>query len=462
MSGDIGPASLLAWLARLNARVVLGSIATVLLALTILVLLTSANTYTLHADFADAGQLVTGGEVQIAGRPVGTISNLSLTPNGLAEVTMSIDDADLAPLHYGTRAIIRAVGQAGVDNRFIQLIPGASSAPMMRSGATLPLSQTTGIVDLDEVLDTFDPKTRAAVQQLIANSSQVFAGSGSHYFNSMLSQLDPALDALDGVTSQVAEDNLALGQLVRSGATAAAAVAGRSTDLQNAVSNAASTFAAVASERSQLADLLTRAPAVLTEAGSTLHQTADAVDALRPDLRAIVPVAGPLRRLLTILPPTLHRATPVVGELTTELPSLRTALARLAPLAGPAVRALESTGTAFKLAMPILVGLREYGSDLVLGLFNGLGGLVSGPYTSQGHYAKLNFVQSLQTLAAGLGSQLLTKSALVPGVLDVRTKVYARCPGGDAPPAPDGSNPWIPQQDLCDPADDVPLSVDFP
>jgi len=462
MSGGTGPARSRAGLTRLDARVVLAGMATVLVAVTALVLFTSGNTYTLHADFADAGQLVTGGEVQIAGRPVGTISNLSLTPTGLADVTMSIDDSELGPLHYGTRAIIRAVGQAGVDNRFVQLIPGATSGPLMRSGATLPLSQTTGIVDLDEVLDTFDPKTRAAVQQLIANSSQVFAGSGSGYFNSMLSQLDPALDALDGVTSQVSQDSLALGQLVRSGGVAAAAVAGRSTDLQNAVSNAASTFAAIASERSHLADLLTRAPAVLTQAGSTLRETASAVDALRPDLRAAVPVARPLQRLLTILPPALNRATPVVDELNTELPSLRSALARLGPLAGPAIRALQSTGTAFRGAMPILVGLREYGSDLVLGLFNGLGGLVSGPYTSQGHYAKLNFVQSLQTLAAGLGSQLLTKSALVPGVLDVRTKDYARCPGGDAPPAPDGSNPWIPQKDLCDPADDVPLSVDFP
>ena len=427
-----------------------------------LVVLGAGGGYTLHARFQDAGQLVAGGQVEVAGRPVGSISGLTVTPNGLAEVTMSIDGGVALPLHRGTRAIIRAVGQAGVDNRFVQLIPGAATAPELPSGSTLPTSQTNGIVDLDAVLDAFDPHTRASLQQLFAHTAQLYAGSGARYFRGMLRGLDPALAQLSGLSGQLAGDRVELASLVRTGALAAGAVASRSTQLEDALGQAATTFTEIASERTQLADLLTRAPAVLRQAGGTLAGVATAVTALRPTLRATVAAAPSIRALLNVLPPSLNTLTPVAAQLSSELGGLRETLAALAPLARPAIAGLRSTATGFTALQPILVGLREYGSDLVLGIFNGLGGLVSGPYAQVGHYAKLNFVQSPQTLFAGSLSSLLSSQALVPGEFSVRTHVAARCPGGDAPPAPDGSSPWVPDKSLCTPADDTPLSVDFP
>ncbi|HWF55883.1 MAG TPA: MlaD family protein [Solirubrobacteraceae bacterium] len=448
--------------ARGNRGLWLAALAAVVIAVATVIVTGAGGSYTIHALFEDSGQLVTGGEVQVAGRSVGSISGLSLTPDGLADVTLSLGGSGITPLHTGTRAIIRAVGQAGVDNRFVQLIPGPASAPAMRSGAELPTAQTTGIVDLDSVLDSFGPQTRAALQQLIAHSSQAFAGSGSRFFNQMLGSLDPALAELNGLSGQVAGDRSALTRLVSTGALAAAAVAARAPALQQAVAQAATTFAEVASQHAQLADLLTRAPSLLRQAAATLAQTSTAVTALRPALRAVLPVAPPLKEFLSLAPSTLDRLTPTVTTLNGELAPLRQTLADLKPLAEPAVSALRSAVPALRSVMPILIGLREYGSDLILGIFNGLGGLVSGPYTSEGHYAKLNFVQSPQTLFQGTLSQILSSAPLAPGVLGVRTHLLARCPGGDAPPAPDGSNPWIPSQGLCNPADDTPLSVDFP
>ena len=160
-------------------------------------------------------------------------------------------------------------------NRFVELIPGPASAPALRDGATLATAQTTGIVDLDAVLDTFDPATRTALQGLIAHSSEVFAGSGSRYFNAMLKGLAPALGELDGLGSQLADDRSELTTLVRTGALAAGAVAGRTPALQQALAAGARTFAEVAAARVQLADLLTRAPALLGDAGATLARLCD-------------------------------------------------------------------------------------------------------------------------------------------------------------------------------------------
>lgn len=429
----------------------------------VLVLLFSASGgTTLHAVFEDSGQLVTGGQVQVAGRSVGSITGLSLTGNGLADVTMSIDDGSVLPLHHGTRAIIRAVGQAGVDNRFVQLIPGASSVPELADGATLPTSQTTGIVDLDAVLDSFGPSTRASLAQLITHSSQAFAGSGARWFNRMLAGLDPALGELDGLSAQLASDRVELSRLVQTGAVASHAVASRSPALQDSVAAAAHTFGEVAQQRAALADLLARAPAVLRQANGTLARVSVAVTTLRPTLRAVVPLTPSLRQFLGLLPPTLDELTPTVARLNGELPALLATLRGFEPLAAPAVNGLRSAAASFTGLMPFLVGLREYGSDIVLGIFNGLGGLVSGPYAAVGHYAKLNFVQSAQTLFSGPLSQLFSNGSLLPGNLAVRTHLLARCPGGDAPPAPDGSNPWVPSRSLCNPANDTPLSVDFP
>ena len=447
---------------RAARRTALGALTVAAAALVLIVLLGASTSYTLHARFTDSGQLVTGGQVEVAGRPVGQITGLSLTPDGLAEVTMSIDGGVALPLHGGTRAIIRAVGQAGVDNRFVQLIPGAQSAPSLPSGSTLPTSQTNGIVDLDAVLDAFGPHTRASLQQLFAHTAQLYAGSGARYFRGMLRGLDPALAQLSGLSGQLAADRVELTSLVRTGALAAGAVASRSTQLEDALAQAATTFTELASERTRFADLLTRAPAVLHQAGGTLAGVATAVTALKPTLRAVVTATPALQSLLRALPPSLTTLTPVAAHLSAELGGLRQTLAGLGPLAGPAVAGLRSTAAGFRALEPILVGLREYGSDLVLGIFNGLGGLVSGPYAAVGHYAKLNFVQSAQTLFAGSLSSLLSGGALAPGELAVRTHVAARCPGGDAPPAPDGSNPWVPDPHLCNPADDTPLSVDFP
>ncbi|EHN08751.1 hypothetical protein PAI11_44310 [Patulibacter medicamentivorans] len=164
------------------------------------------------------------------------------------------------------------------------------------------------------------------------------------------------------------------------------------------------------------------------------------------------------------LPPTLTRATPVVGRLRRDLPAVRRALLALPALRPSAVDALGRTRTALAAATPILRGVRYYGSDFILGVLNGLAGVAVGNYNELGHYARLEFVQNVQTLLGGALSSLvpaLTGGGLL-GPINVRTHLDARCPGSTAPPAPDGSSPWVPDPSICDPADSMPASVNQP
>jgi phospholipid/cholesterol/gamma-HCH transport system substrate-binding protein len=437
-----------------------GALALAVLAVAYL-LLTAGPSYLIHAHFLNAGGLVRGDEVELAGRSVGSVTELGVTPDGQADVTLSVSDGAITPLHAGTRATIRALGQAGVANHYVELSPGPAGAPALAGGSALPTAQTTSLVNYDAILDSFGPAQRANLKTLIADGAQIYAGSGARSFNLLLARLSPALRHLDGLTSQLAADRGAIGEVIHTGSIDAGAIASRSPDLLAAVSNTASSLGAIASQRAALADALTRAPAVLAEATRTLRDTGSAVTTLRPALREIPAAATPLRGLLARLDAILPVATPVVAQLRSELPDLRAGLSGLRPLAPVAVPALHSAATALRVARPIVQAARYYGSDLLLGVFQGLAGVATANYDRWGHYARLEFTQPYQTSLGGPLSNLLA-TPIAPSVFNLRTRLLRRCPGGNAPPAPDGSNPWVPNTSICTPAEDVPLSVDFP
>ena len=190
-------------------------------------------------------------------------------------------------------------------------------------------------------------------------------------------------------------------------------------------------------------------------------RTRSAVLSADAALRDTPAAAGPLRDLLAATDATLPPAARAVTSLNAQLPQLDQALRGLITLKLPTVAALRSLGVAMKGLMPILRGFRFYGSDFGLGL-SGVFASTTGEYDALGHYIKLNLTQSPQTLASGALSQLLSQSPLVPGALDTRTGLVRRCPGGNQPPAPDGSSPWLIGAQYCTASQDTPLSVDFP
>ena len=93
----------------------LAAVASLVIALVVVVLvvLGAGTTYTLRANFLDAGGLVTGDQVLIGPAKVGSVQSISLTGNGRAQVKMAID-SDAAPLHEGTVARIYENSLSGI------------------------------------------------------------------------------------------------------------------------------------------------------------------------------------------------------------------------------------------------------------------------------------------------------------------------------------------------------------
>jgi phospholipid/cholesterol/gamma-HCH transport system substrate-binding protein len=442
-------------------------LAIVMAGLVYLLAFSGGSDYKLHVRFQNAGQLVQGGLVQVGGVKVGQIDRISISDDGQADLELGITDEDFVPLNEGTRAQIRAVGQATLTNRYVALTPGPDNRPALRDGATLAATDTRGIVDLDAILSSVGPAERQNLRELLSEGAALYAGSGAASFNRMLRKLNPAFAEVNGLASEIVAQRPALERLVRTGATSLEAIASRRGDLDDAVADTAVAFGALADQREAVQRVLAQAPPVLRQAGGTLGRTARTVEELRPTLRLVPASQQGLPLALRRFPKALTRLTPVVRRTSELLPKLRTALDGLPALEQPTVDGVRSLGTAMQKANPILEATRFYGSDFLLGVLNGLLTIGSGGYNGQGHYLRIEFVQSIQSLLGGALAPIIPgltdlTGGLIPGLFNATQKQNARCPGGSAPPAPDGSNPWMPREGLCDPSQNMSSLVNSP
>ena len=149
-----------------------------------------AHEYTLL--FENAGQLVKGNEVQVGGRGVGSVTDIQLTDRNQAAVKVRVQEP-YAPLGEGTRATIRLTSLSGIANRYVALTPAPDRAPKLDDGATLGTAATTPVVDLDQIFNTLDARTRGSLRDVIKGFAQQFHGKGyeagqaAKYFNPLLS-----------------------------------------------------------------------------------------------------------------------------------------------------------------------------------------------------------------------------------------------------------------------------------
>lgn len=132
-----------------------------------------------RALFTSASQIKPGSKVKIAGVEVGTVDDVSLTPDNEAKVSFSVDDKYTVPT--SVRALIRYQNLTG--DRYLELQQGPGDPDdRLASGATIPVSQTEPALDLDKLLGGFKPLFRTLdaneVNDLSTSLVAVFQGQG--------------------------------------------------------------------------------------------------------------------------------------------------------------------------------------------------------------------------------------------------------------------------------------------
>ncbi len=120
--------------------------------------------FRLNAVFNTAVNVKPKSPVRIAGVDIGKVTSIAREGNA-GVVKMEIESGGL-PIHEDATVKIRP--RTFLEgNWFVELQPGSPSAKTVSSGYTIPITQTSDPVQLDQVLDALNSDTRANLQNFL-------------------------------------------------------------------------------------------------------------------------------------------------------------------------------------------------------------------------------------------------------------------------------------------------------
>jgi phospholipid/cholesterol/gamma-HCH transport system substrate-binding protein len=299
----------------------LGALVVALVAVAV-ILFTGGSSYQVHAIFQNASQIVSGDQVQVAGAPIGSVSNIQLTPEGQANLTLTITNSTYAPLRRGTQAIVREPGLSTIASRYVQLDLGPAIAPKIPNNGVIPASDTTSEVDLDELFNTLNAPTRQGLQNVFKGSAAQWAGKGQ---TAQLAweYLNPAIATSSLLFSELNRDSAKLTRFIVTSSNLVTDLAERQSDLSGLVSHLSTTFSALASQQVALGQSVQRLPPFMRLTNTTFVNLRNAlvdlnalVNATKPDVDPLPGYPnGRLQALLTQLRPLAIDAVPTVRNL---------------------------------------------------------------------------------------------------------------------------------------------------
>ena len=170
-------------------------------------------TYNIKVTLPQASGLQPANQVRIAGTSVGIVGSLSPHENPrTGRVTVIADlklEKSVEPLPADTRAIVQSVSAIGL--KYLELEKGTSSKTL-KAGATIPIDQTREPVEIDELFNMFDKKTRTAIKINTNNFGDGLAGRGLG-LNNTIAELRPLVTNAVPVLHNLAAPSTGLHEL---------------------------------------------------------------------------------------------------------------------------------------------------------------------------------------------------------------------------------------------------------
>jgi phospholipid/cholesterol/gamma-HCH transport system substrate-binding protein len=159
-----------AWYARYRVAIVLAIL--VVLGIVSVRIVNGLTEYRLVVPLDSADGLYPGSDVLIAGAKAGTVRDIGLD-GAQTLVTIAVEDA-YAPVHTDARVTVRPKSLLG--EKYVALDPGKSDA--LSSGSRLPQQQVARSVELQDVVNSLDQRTREKLRTLIVALGGGLAGRG--------------------------------------------------------------------------------------------------------------------------------------------------------------------------------------------------------------------------------------------------------------------------------------------
>lgn len=268
--------------------------------------------FTLKGEFSTA-QAITPGQgqtVDIAGVQVGEITNVDLV-EGRAVVTMQLQPK-YAHIYPNATMLLRP--KTGLKDMIVELNPGTSAGGRTRqvkSGYTVPVSNTLPDVNLDEILASLDADTRIYLQLLLNGAATGLAGNGGN-LSQVFRRFEPTARYGAELTRLLVARHDNIQRAIHNFGVFTNALAGRDQQLSRFVASSNDVFRHFANQDANLQRTIALLPSALADTQDALTKTKTFADVAGPALQALLPGAAALGPSLEATRPFLRETTPII------------------------------------------------------------------------------------------------------------------------------------------------------
>jgi phospholipid/cholesterol/gamma-HCH transport system substrate-binding protein len=389
------------------------------------------GSYKVRAIFDNAGFVIGGEDVKVAGVKVGKIDSLDVTKDFKAAVVLDIQDPGYQDFRADARCQVRP--QSLIGEKFVECEPTQKRAvdapappPLKRitkgkgkGQYLLPVQNTARSVDLDLINDVMRLPYRQRLSLIVSELGTGLAGRGTE-LNQVIRRADPALKEVDKVLVLLASQNKVLSDLARNSDTALAPLARERKHVSSFIVHSSQVAEATAERRADLEADIQRLPRFLRELRPTMQRVGALSDEMTPVLSDLGDVAPDVNRLLLQLGPFSKAGIPALKSLgragKVGIPAMRDArpvvtdLARLGRISRPVGRTARMILESFKKGRGIQRAL-DYAFYQVAAV-NG--------YDSFGHYLRARLILNTcsryyTTPVDGCSSRFASSSAQATG-----------------------------------------------
>jgi ABC-type transporter Mla subunit MlaD len=282
--------------------------------------------YKVRAIFDNAGFVIPGEDVKVAGVKVGNIDSLDVTDDFKAAVVLDITDPGYQDFRQDAECIVRP--QSLIGERFVECEPtqarsaGEEPPPeleQIKDGPgegqyLLPVENTAKAVDLDLVNNIMQRPVRERLSIILSDLGIGVAGRGKD-LKEVIRRADPALKEVDKVLKILADQNDVLEQLAVNSDTILAPLARERRHVSGAIENSSEVAQATAERRADLEADIERFPAFLRELTPTMVRLGALSDEMTPVLTDLGAVAPDVNRMIIELGPFSSAAIPAFQSL---------------------------------------------------------------------------------------------------------------------------------------------------
>jgi phospholipid/cholesterol/gamma-HCH transport system substrate-binding protein len=284
------------------------------------------DAYRVRAIFDNAGFVIPGEDVKVAGVKVGQVDDVEVTPDFKAAVVLRIDDPGYQDFRADAKCIVRP--QSLIGEKFVECEPtqkhavGTEAPGELREIADgpgegqrlLPVENTERSVDLDLLNNVLREPYRERLSIILNELGVGLAGRGED-LNEVIRRANPALKEVDEVLRLLARQNDQLKSLAVDSDTIMQPLARERAHVSSAIDNMSQVAEATAERRADLEADIERLPRFLRELRPTMTRLGALSDEMTPVLSDLGDVAPDINRFLLELGPFSQAGIPAVKSL---------------------------------------------------------------------------------------------------------------------------------------------------